>query len=548
MRQPRRLGESSLFLCAAFAVLLSAFPAYSGAEPSQVPVPAGSQPPQIDPPDDRIQTTKIEGTLKEKTASIQIYSLSKSARLFIDRSEASNFVPYLGDLEQGSHYLEVEMPGYYPLGHWFMLAEKTLYTIQFSPSRITGSIDLNVEPEDASVLVDGTAARPGLSDLPVGRHRLEVKRFGYVEVDLDVEIREKETVKLSVALEKAPFDIQGFGFSRDTFNPRSAGAIASTTLKFRAASRGSGRVEIRGPDGRAVASFDFPDIEEWNQSRKWDGLDPDGKALPDGRYTARLEAKSDDSAEPIVAEGQAWIDSSLVVRVLGVGSAVPGLLYMPDPAPAAAGTTAVEAFCFVPPKASWSSSEEAAFGLATAVSVANGIALGLHASAELETGPLSSGDLDGSILLALFGDKTRAWSGACFLRAGYSSLRLPAMPGAGSRVEASLPVAARLGAISEADARVALAPGIRADFSSQTNWLALGRAALWLEGRKFRAGLSGELPLSFEGRVSVFRGADAALEGRLLLGSFVVAAYATAEFAAEEAPAFGLGLGLGLLF
>jgi hypothetical protein len=529
----------------------------TGTTSVQIPVPLGSQPPQIDPPDGRIQTLKVENTLKEKTASIQVYcfsrsarnwiSDSRSARIWIDRNEI-DWVPYLGDLEQGSHYIEIQMPGYYPLGHWFMLAEKTLYTIQFSPTKITGSIDLGVEPEDASVLVDGEAGRPGISELPVGRHRLEVKRFGYVERNLEVEVREKETAKLSVALEKAPFAIQGFGFSRKTFNPRSAGALASTTLKFKASSSGSAHLEIRGPDGQAVANFEFPAIEDWSQGCSWDGLDPEGKPLPDGLYTARLVAKSTDSDTAIEAEDKAWIDSSLVIRVFGVASAVPGLLFMPDPTPAVAGTAAVETFFFVPPKASWSSSGDAAFGLATAVSATDRIALSLHASAELGSGPLSSGDLDASALFALFGDKTTAWSGAFSFRAGYSSLRLPAMPGAGSEVEASLPIAARLGAISEADARAAIAPGFRADFSSQASYLAIGRAAFWLEGRKFRAGLSGELPLSFDGGVSVFRSADAALEGRLLLGSFVVAAYATAEFAADEAPGFGLGLGLGLLF
>jgi flagellar hook assembly protein FlgD len=526
-----------------------------------IPVPLGSQPPQINPPDGRIQTLKVENTLKKKIGSIQIYCTSRSARnwsddtpsarIYIDRDEIDwNWVPYLGDLEEGSHYIEVRMPGYYPLGHWFMLAEKTLYTIQFSPTRITGSIDLDVEPKDSAVILDGAAAKPGLSELPVGGHRLEVRRFGYVERDLHVEVQEKETAKLRVALEKAPFAIQGFGFARNMFNPRSAGALSATTLEFRATGPGSARVEIRGPDDQAVASFDFPDIEDWSQSRSWDGLGSDGQPLPEGRYTARLVAKAAGSEETIDAEAQAWIDPSLVVRPSGVASATPGLLFMPDPVPSATGASSVEVFYFVPPKSSWSSSGESAFGIAGAFSVANGIELGLHAAAELGTEAASAGDLDGSVLLALMGDKTTAWSGAFFFRGGYSSIGVPAMPASGSLVEAALPLGARLGSVSEeADARFAFAPGLRADFSTTTTWIATCRSALWLEGRKFRAGVSGELPLDFSGgRASIFRWVDAALEGRLMLGGFDLAGYATAEFPPGETPAFGLGLGLGLLF
>jgi hypothetical protein len=539
MRQPGRSVQPSPLLCAAFALLLAALPRPSAAEI------------QFDPPDERIRTTKVEATLKEKLASIQIYCFSKSARLFIDRKEIG-WVPYRGDLEQGSHYLEVRIPGYYPLGHWFLLAEKTLYTLDFAPSRIVGSIELEAEPRDTVVLIDGNAASTGLSELPVGRHALVLRRFGYVERSLELLVREKQTERLSVSLEKAAFAIEGFGFSRESFNPRSVGVSSKVSLGFRAASYGSATVEIRGaaggPEDRVVASFEFPAIEDWNQRRPWDGLGPEGRPLPDGLYIATLVASSPDSGAPIEAEARVWIDSSLVVRAFGAASALPGLLYMPDPVPAIAGTAAIEAFYFVPPAASWSSTGEGAFGLAAAFTVAKGVALGLHASAELGTAPFGSGDLDGSVLVALLGDKTTAWSGAFFFRGGYSSLSLPAMPGAGSLVEASLPVGARLGSIFGADARAALAPGLRADFSAKTDWLALGRAALWFEGPKFRAGLSGELPLSFDGGISLFRSAGTALEGRLMLGAFVAAAYATADFAPGEAPALGFGLGLGLLF
>jgi hypothetical protein len=263
------------------------------------------------------------------------------------------------------------------------------------------------------------------------------------------------------------------------------------------------------------------------------------------------KGQSIDAEGAIAAEVQVRIDSSIVIRPYGTASALPGLLYMPDPALQSAGTIAVEAFWFAP----WDSPENSAFGLSSAMSLGGSVTLDLHASAEtaFAAKPFNAGDLAASALVSLFGDAASAWSGAFFVRGGYSSAAAPSMPGAESAVEASLPLAARVEGPSKLDLRLALAPGGRADFSSPSPaYLGLVRAAFWLEGSSFRAGLSGELPLSFSGGAlfSSAWPAKAALEGRFILGStpFIAAAYATAEFPPSSAPSFGIGLGLGLLF
>jgi hypothetical protein len=553
MRTHGLLRRPSSLLAAVFAALLAALPLASGAEI------------QIAAPDDRIRTTTIEATLKDKVASVQAYCSVKDARLSIDRNDVG-WVPYLGDLAPGSHYLEVTAPGYYPLGSWFIFAEKNLYTIEFAPTRITGFLDIEVEPKDASVLVDGRPTAAGLSELPVGPHRLVLRRFGYTEVNLDVVVAERATKLVALSLEAAPFAIEGLGFSRSAFNPRNAGAVGRASLEFRASNSGSARAEILGPDGASVAVLEYASFEDWSQSRSWDGLGPDGKALPDGIYTARLVATpapgtpvqsgglgakgqivGDDGV--ISAEATVRIDSTIVIRAFGTASAMPGLLYMPDPALESAGTIAAEAFWFSP----WGSPETSAFGLSAAISLGGVVALALNASAEtLPEGSFGSGDLAGSALVSLFGDKTSAWSGAFFLRGGYSPTAAPSLPGAMSAIEASLPLAARIGGSSGPDLRLGLAPGARVDFSSpSTVFLGLARAGLWIEGPSFKAGLSGDLPIGFSGATPAPAWpAVAALEGRLALGSspFVAAAYATAAFSPLSSPRFGLGLGLGLLF
>ena len=355
----------------------------------------------------------------------------------------------------------------------------------------------------------------------------------------------------SSVLEKAPFAIDGLAFSKRAFNPRNPGSAGRVSLDFAATSFGSASAKIVGPDGSQVATLEYPNIEDWSQSRVWNGLDQDGKPLPDGLYKVELVATPADAGEPVTAQAQVEIDSTLVISAFGTASALPGLLYMPDSALESAGAIAVETFCFAPLGGLSGSLGNSAFGLSAAMSI--GVAaFAIEASAETAAGPVATGDLAASALVGLFGDKTSAWSRSAFsVKGGYSSSASPVAPGALSAVEASIPLAARLGGISGAALRLGLAPGARADFSSASPaYLGLSRAALWLEGGTFRLGLSGELPWSFAGGFGPLWPAKAALEGRLFLGStpFVAAAYALTDLEPGQAASFEVGLGLGLQF
>jgi hypothetical protein len=181
--------------------------------------------------------------------------------------------------------------------------------------------------------------------------------------------------------------------------------------------------------------------------------------------------------------------------------------------------------------------------------------IAVQAAVELAGGPVNSGDIAASALINLFGDKTTAFDGAFFARASFSSASSPIMPGSLSALEASLPLGAGFvdlgGLIRGLDLRLALSPGALLDFSSgSASYLGLSRAALWLEGGAFKAGLSGELPFSFTNGITAQWPTRLAAEGRLMpgLSPFVVAVYATAALLPGVSASFGMGLGLGLLF
>ncbi len=493
-----------------------------------------------------------EKTLNAGQADLDVTCSITGADFHVDKAFVAK-LPYKGGfsyrLAPGSHFLEVSAPGYYDLGIWVLLQEKTLYYVSFRPQRITGFLSIKVEPSDASIYADGSPVSGGLVELPTGAHTMAFRRFGYVEQRLPVVVMGRTTESISIALEKAPFRIGKFEPSRPVFNPRNAGASGRTSLDFSATSYGSARAEIRGPGGEVTATLDFPNIDTWNQSRAWNGLGSDGEPLPDGVYSVTLEATpapapdgSPSAEEPIILRTELRLDSNLVIRASGTVSALPGLAYMPDPLTQPAGTLAAEFSWFAP----WGGLESSGIGLSAALSLGGIATLAVHAAAETGS-PDGASDLAASVLATIFGDRTGIASGAAFVRGSFSSAASTAVPGARTAVEASLPLALRFGAFS-----AALSPGALVDLSAGgPEFLLLARAGFWLEGRSFRAGVSAELPFSFEGGApDPTPPLHAALEGRLMLGStpFVAAAYLGADFEPGAAPRLATGIGLGLLF
>jgi len=501
-------------------------------------------------PNDRVSVAS-NPTLNAGVATIDVFCKTDGGILSIDKTDDVGTIgpttSYSSVIAPGSHYLKIDLNGYYSLGIWIVFYEKTHYLIQFDPERMTGYLSLDVSPADSRLTVDGVTAGIGVSERKTGHHRVVARRFGYEDKELDVLVRDATTSFASIKLEKAAFAIDGLGFSRSVFNPRNAGVAGSTKLEFRVSSYGSGRADIKDASGKIVASFDFPDFETWSQSVVWNGRGEDGSPLPDGLYTVSLAAKSVGADGAILATAEATIDSSLVIRPFGAASAVPGLLYMPDPSPDPAGTVATEAFWF----SSLDSLSDSAFGLCAATSVDGKATIAVQAAAELAGSPANSGDIAASALIGLLGDKTTAVGGAFFLRLSYSSASSPSMPDSLSGIEASLPLEASFVDLGGLDLRLALSPGALFAFSSgATSYLGLSRAALWLEGNAFKTGLSCELPFAFTNGLSPQWPAYLAAEGRLMFGGspFVAAVYATAELSPGSSASLGAGLGLGLLF
>jgi len=471
----------------------------------------------------------------------------------IDAGGVSYSIYQNAALSPGGYIIGVSAPGYYKREIALVLSEKTKYTFYFTLAMISGTLDLEVSPADASVSVDGRAVASGALTLPVGEHLVALKRFGYVERSVPVVVRERERTRLSVALDRAAFAVSQLQASRTAFNPANAGLFGIVDLRFRVESFGSATLAIEDAQGGVVARADFPSFDTWRQTYRWDGLGADGRPLPDGLYRAVLEAKAappDAAASanapetPIVRQAELRIDSALVIRPRGSLSAVPGLAFFPDPRGQPGGLSSTDLTWI----GSLADLQSPSFSLSGVAALSDRLDLGYAAALENLASPSGGGDLALSFRLGLWeGSGTVPHAGALFLRGSWSSASAPVLPDAASAVEASLPVSVGLGPIS-----LGASPGLRIGFSNSSigPFLVL-RDGLWWSASAFRAGFSSEMSLLWaNGTLSPAWPFDLGFEIRALLppSPLEISALAMSQLSPSASPTFALGLALGLLF
>jgi hypothetical protein len=531
------------FLLAAGASLIAAGPlAASGFE---------SGPPSV--------STEATGLADRSALEVRVFGdsgelegLYGGAEVFLD-NDSLGWAPCASEsIRPGTYRIRVSAPGYYPASIIMSLSAKTRYKLRFSLAPVTGLVEIELAPADASILIDGVERSPGIFELKAGKHRLVARRFAYEEKSCSFEVAPLAATRLSISLEKAAFSVSELSSSRQAFNPRNAAHFARTDLSFRVSSYGSGRLEIRDESGALVCEKDFDSFATWLQEARWDGRSPDGKVLPDGVYTAILRASSQEEgptdARSEERRAELRIDSSLVVEPFGTAAANKGLLYSGDPRPLSPGVLGLELGAV----ANLGASSAPAFSL-SAVYGAGGFDFG----AALALEPQGNGsDLDAAASLrASFLPNSSTAAVAFQLRGLYSSGASPLAPGfeTGAQagrfaLEASLPLALVAGPF-----RLGLAPGYLAAFPSGSAEEFEGRlllgSGLWLSGKRYEAGVSARLfalpafPLSLASPVY------AALEGRWLLdpSPLLLSGSLVGAFEPGADSSFRLCIGLGLL-
>jgi hypothetical protein len=229
----------------------------------------------------------------------------------------------------GSYLVELSMAGRRTVSYSVNAVPGTRYVISAELPPLLGFLDVDVEPESAQILIDGEPGARGLIALPVGIHRVSARLFGYETQEQTVSINQYLPLSARFVLAKAAFSLSRPSFSRPRFNPANAGPLGTTVLSFAVSAPGSGRMRIEAVDGTVVAEAEYPNFSDWDQSFRWSGRDASGAILPEGSYTARIEASGQDGIAA-TASAVSMIDASALILCRDFSGGVSGFALCPD--------------------------------------------------------------------------------------------------------------------------------------------------------------------------------------------------------------------------
>lgn len=113
----------------------------------------------------------------------------------------------------GDHQIELTRPGYFSARSRIQLDEGSTGELTLEPKldRSTlpsewGTLELTFSESEATVAVDGSAARGDLSllELPRGRHHVVFERAGFLPIERDVTIEPRQTTQVRVEFDPSP--------------------------------------------------------------------------------------------------------------------------------------------------------------------------------------------------------------------------------------------------------------------------------------------------------------------------------------------------------
>lgn len=272
--------------------------------------------------------TEISEKPAEEGPGLYIESLPEDAEVYINGLFQGTTPVEMTDLDSGEYSLEVRKSGYKPEKLWINYTGTEYDEYRIELTELTGFLAVDVFPEDAQILLDGTVLESAFEEVQIGTYRLSVRAFGYEPFKQSVTIDEDETTYIEAVLPEADLSISELRLSKSIFNPENPGTLGSTTLRFSISKPGKGLVSVFSADAEPVVSSGPLIFSDWEQSFSWDGRDIDGRVMPDGSYTVFIEAE--DEERTVTGSVEVVIDSSRTISYSSTLNGTAGLLYCPD--------------------------------------------------------------------------------------------------------------------------------------------------------------------------------------------------------------------------
>ena len=275
-----------------------------------------------------VKTTEKKTGEIDTGVTLQVDTYPVGATVYLNGFHAGVTPLSLKGVTAGGYRITLKRDHYKPIAFFLNLDSGKTVKVYATLKETTGTLKVKISPEDADVYADYYRVTTGETLLPVGSYEVRVRKFGYEDYRVRVEILEDKTTPVEAKLSPASFRVEELRFSRPVFNPENPGLLGKTEINFQVTAPGKGVLHLFSESGEEVYTATFPPFTTWNQSREWNGRGNKYAILPDGTYRAVLSAESA-GGQKIELQSRVTLDRSLKISYRNILSGLSGLLFAP---------------------------------------------------------------------------------------------------------------------------------------------------------------------------------------------------------------------------
>ncbi|MFW5688731.1 MAG: PEGA domain-containing protein, partial [Spirochaetota bacterium] len=235
-------------------------------------------------------TTTEEIVTDDELPPLRVVTSPEGASVSLDGRRRGVTPLDVEEIERGRHLLELDAEGYHRVRRWITVPQSGSLIVEIELTPITGFLEIDVVPSDATVRVDGERLRGTFAELRIGTYDVSIERFGFRREETDVTIRRDRVTEITFDLEPAAFEIEAIDVYRRRFSPANPGTTGSTLVSYRVTAPGEGTLRITDLSGEPVRTVAQGPYATWDQEFRWDGTDESGSRVPDGTYAIEVVA------------------------------------------------------------------------------------------------------------------------------------------------------------------------------------------------------------------------------------------------------------------
>ncbi|MBI9102131.1 MAG: PEGA domain-containing protein [Spirochaetales bacterium] len=241
------------------------------------------------------QETTLETTVG--TGVVTLVTTPAGARIRFNREELSPGATGPGKVAAGTYRIELASPGYEDLTYDLTVREDIDYKLSFQLLSLPARVNLSNLPVDSRIFLNKTeidlssVLEKGNGELQLmpGFYTMEIERFGYEPVKLEMKLTPDRVHNLFPEFIPLTFRIEKIKFRRAVLTPSLTDGPGRIEGSFRVSAPGSGLIEITDDKGAIVKEIHLGPFTRNLQSFTWNGMDSRGEGLPDGEYNFKFK-------------------------------------------------------------------------------------------------------------------------------------------------------------------------------------------------------------------------------------------------------------------